>query len=473
LEGRRRRWIPWKAKKGADREIRALKQKIEENPHDPRLHQRLAEVYLEKGRKEEAVEEFIRAADCHTEAGFYIRAIALYRRILRMRGDSEEILIRLAELYMINGLLGDALAQIKKVIQSYRSKGKRGEILQLLQHLMELVPDNLEARAKFVELLESEGFLAQALDEMLRLYLKRQERGHTAALKEMEGEILRVYGLLKDRLVRQGEERTLASMEQKVTALLGAPSREDKRETEPPPTPPPQEEIDLEATLELTVPVDSTAEETEEKEIGVLAKLREARIYAEQGLFDEAEALYHEILDLDPRHNEALKGLEEVRKRREEMIVPTDPASVFQRLNLLEERTRVEEGASASSSGTMRDGRSHYELATAYRELGLLDECIEELLLATQDPNTALEANKELISCYLAKDDLDRAIIHLREVFKSTRVPKEELAKTIYPLAQALEKRGQKEKALALYKKIEQYCPAYQDVRQRIEILRQ
>jgi tetratricopeptide (TPR) repeat protein len=229
----------------------------------------------------------------------------------------------------------------------------------------------------------------------------------------------------------------------------------------------------LEATLELTVPVDSTAEETEEKEIGVLAKLREARIYAEQGLFDEAEALYHEILDLDPRHNEALKGLEEVRKRREEMIVPTDPASVFQRLNLLEERTRVEEGASASSSGTMRDGRSHYELATAYRELGLLDECIEELLLATQDPNTALEANKELISCYLAKDDLDRAIIHLREVFKSTRVPKEELAKTIYPLAQALEKRGQKEKALALYKKIEQYCPAYQDVRQRIEILRQ
>ncbi len=96
---KKKRWFPWRPKKQEDQEIEALRGRIAERPDDPRLHQRLAELLLEKGRRPEAMEAFVKAAECHAEAGFHLRAIAIYRRVLRME-ESPEILLKLAELYL-------------------------------------------------------------------------------------------------------------------------------------------------------------------------------------------------------------------------------------------------------------------------------------------------------------------------------------------------------------------------------------
>ena len=189
MEHKKKRWLPWSSKRGVDREFQGLLNRIEQNPDDPRLHQRLAEFYLERGNQRKAVEEFAKAAECHCEAGFYLRAIALYRRILRMQGESTKVLLKLGELYVLNGLLGDALVHFRKVIQQYRKNGKTPGIPAVLRRMVEVNPENLEVRAKHIELLKSEGFHREALDELILLHTENKEKGAPDFIQGLQDQI--------------------------------------------------------------------------------------------------------------------------------------------------------------------------------------------------------------------------------------------------------------------------------------------
>ena len=474
MENKKKRWFPWQPKKGADQEIQELLKRIAERPDDPRLHQRLAELHLEKGRKDQAIEALIKAAECHSEAGFYLRAIALYRRILRMEEESTDILLRLAELYLVNGLLGDALVQFRKVIQQYRKKGKPQEIVDLLQRVMGMDPDNLEVRAKCSELLRAEGFFSQALEELIRLRKEHQEKGRLQFVGQLDEEIRATYRSLREQLRQQGATKDLALWEQKVQALFG--------QQEPPPQSAPsvvEEQIHLEEEpLDVFEAVEEEGSPSAAESMA--DQLQEAQVYAEHGLFEEAEALFQAILDTDPRHSEALRGLESVRKQRKQMILPTDSSSVFQKLNLLEEkhqkgvgREGQQKGSEFSEAQPPRDAKVHYELGLAYRELGLIDECVDELLLASQDPSLAFVCHREIGVCYRQKGDLEQAIVHFRKALQCHGISQRELLEASYQLAQILETRGMRQQALLLYQKIGEQDGTFRDVQERVKSLSQ
>jgi tetratricopeptide (TPR) repeat protein len=481
LESKKRRWFPWQPKKGGDQETQDIIKKIAEKPDDPRLHQRLAELHLEKGRKDKAVEEFIKAAECHSEAGFYLRAIALYRRILRMEEESSEILLRLAELYLANGLLGDALVQFRKVIHQYRQQGKTQEIFGLLRRMVESDPENLEVRAKYIELLRSEGFLVEAFDELIRLNVGGQERAKGDTLQGIEHQIQSVYEELKDQLSRQGNAKEVANLDQKMQALSiqrePGPPQSKLEEIEEPESKLEEIEIDLGmAVLEDPPPAkfESSSQEN------TLEQLREAQIYAEQGLWDEAEALFLAILEVDPVHSDALVGLQNARGQRQQITEAKDQSGVFQKLNRLEDKSKqvmdskeTAVGPQGSASNSAEDAHTHYELGLAYRELGMLDESIEELCVASKAPSLAFSSYREIAACHSQKGDLQQTIAHLRKAMQCVGVPQEDLLEVSYRLAQILEQSGMREQALLLYRKIGEKDQEYRDIQERVKSLSQ
>lgn len=476
---KKKRWFPWRPKKQEDQEIEALRGRIAERPDDPRLHQRLAELLLEKGRRPEAMEAFVKAAECHAEAGFHLRAIAIYRRVLRME-ESPEILLKLAELYLSNGLLGDALVQYRKVIQLYKSKGKSHEILGALRRMGEVAPGSLEVRLKYVELLRNEGFLNQAFDELVRLSQEHREGSGGALWNHVEQQLQEVAQELEELLLSQGRQRELASLRERIQELTAT---EDSAVVTPSIT----EKVSKEQIQEEEIEILEIQEELEDgleegpqaapgesvpslEEISI--RLEEARIYEEQGLLEEAEEIYSELLNLDPKCLEAKEGLDRIEQERARLGHPQSGGDLKKLEEVEAQQRKLAEAGPQGGTG-FQDAKAHYELGLSFRELGLIDEAISELKTSSSHPRMAFAAYRELGVCFRAKGELTEAVKYLRKAIQCKGVSKPQLLEAGYELARTLEQQGRGEEALILYKKIQEQEQGFRDIEERVKILSQ
>ncbi|MEJ5375467.1 MAG: tetratricopeptide repeat protein [bacterium] len=471
-------WSLLGSKKGEDQEIEALRAKIAERPDDPRLHQRLAELLLEKGKKKEAREAFVKAAECHAEAGFYLRAIATYRRILRME-ESPEILLKLAELYLSNGLLGDALAQYKKAIHYYKSKGKSHEILGALRRMGELAPASLEVRLKYIELLRSEGFLNQAFEELVRLSEEAREGSDMASRAHLQQQLCEVAKALEESLVSQGRQRELAILKERVGELTAT---EDLLPTTPegPESPwqqqSPQGEMMVEIQQEpVGTPEQSSQARAEKAEISLeefSIRIQEAKIYEEQGLLEEAEEIYLELLRVDPGCWEAQDGLQRIQQEKAKLGHP-QAAGDLKKLQQVEAEQRQLSEPQPQVSLSLKDAKAHYDLGLSFKELGLLDEAISELGTASSHPKMAFFSYREMGLCYRQKGEMAEAIDYLRKAIQCKGATKAQLLEAGYELARTLEQQGKRKEALILYRKIQEQEQGFRDIEERVKILSQ
>lgn len=476
---KKKRWFPWRPKKQEDQEIEALRGKIAERPDDPRLYQRLAELLLEKGQRPEAMEAFVKAAECHVEAGFHLRAIAIYRRVLRME-ESPEILLKLAELYLSNGLLGDALVQYRKVIHLYKSKGKSHEILGALRRMGEVAPGSLEVRLKYIELLRNEGFLNQAFDELMKLNQAHREGSDGALWNHVEQQLREVAGELEELFVSQGRQRELASLKEKMeelTAKVELPSAAQSAPNQVLQERIQEEDIEI---LEIQQELEGGFQvgpkvlpgEGSEALKEVSTRLEEARIYEEQGLWEEAEEIYSELLSLDPQCLEAKEGLGRIEKGRARLGHPQGSGDL-KKLEEVEAQQRKLCETKPQGGTSLQDAKAHYELGLSFRELGLLDEAISELKIASSHPQVAFASYREMGICHRAKGELNEAVNCLRKAIQCKGVSKAQLLEAGYELARTLEEQGRGEEALILYKKIQEQEQGFRDIEERVKILSQ
>lgn len=468
---KKKRWFPWRPKKQEDQEIEALRGRIAERPDDPRLHQRLAELLLEKGRRPEAMEAFVKAAECHAEAGFHLRAIAMYRRVLRME-ENPEILLKLAELYLANGLLGDALVQYRKVIHLYKSKGKSHEILGALRRMGEVAPGSLEVRLKYVELLRNEGFLNQAFEELLSIKQAQRPESAGSFWNHLEQQLREVAQELEQIFKGQGRQRDLVLLRERMEELTStvesqpdspvSPVQEEAHQLEEMEIPEVQEALE-DGSVALSIDTGRALQEVQER-------LEEARIYEDQGLLEEAEQIYSQLLEADPQLAEARQGLGRIEQHRARLGQPHSSGDL-KKLEEVEAQQRKLAQERPQVGGGLQDAKAHYELGLSFRELGLLDEAISELRTASSHPQMAFVSYKELGVCYRAKGDLGEAARCLRKAIQCKGASKAQLLEAGYELALTLEQQGKRQEALILYRKIQEQEQGFRDIEERVKTL--
>jgi tetratricopeptide (TPR) repeat protein len=114
------------------------------------------------------------------------------------------------------------------------------------------------------------------------------------------------------------------------------------------------------------------------------------------------------------------------------------------------------------------DYQTRHALGIAYREMGLLDEAIAELQMASSGPDRLVACARLLAECFLEKRLPHLAVSWLERALTEPDLEAGQLMDLRYELAAALEARGDVERALSIYVEIAGQDPDFREVAGRL-----
>jgi tetratricopeptide (TPR) repeat protein len=117
------------------------------------------------------------------------------------------------------------------------------------------------------------------------------------------------------------------------------------------------------------------------------------------------------------------------------------------------------------------DYETHYNLGIAYKEMGMLDDAINEFSLAGKDPFRGFDCHSMLGLCYLEKGDYESAVEHMKKGLDSPGREKGEYMALKYDLAAACERLGDIRSAQAVMSELYREDAGFRDVKARLEAL--
>jgi tetratricopeptide (TPR) repeat protein len=165
--------------KGAvDKAIATYQKILAEDAKDVRVLLKVGELYQKKGDERLAADAFTRVAETYAEQGFFLKAVAVYKQIVKLAPDDVRVNERLAGLYQQLGLMSDAMGQLQFMASAYEKAGDAGKLTDVLKRMVELDPDNIASSIKLGELYARAGQGDQALECLQRAadYLKKHSR---------------------------------------------------------------------------------------------------------------------------------------------------------------------------------------------------------------------------------------------------------------------------------------------------------
>jgi tetratricopeptide (TPR) repeat protein len=139
--------------------IKEYRQIIQHDAGDLTALNMLGDLLARAGQKDEAVSCFTRIAEHYREQEFRLKAIAMYKKIEKLKPRDAETAGNLAELYSAQGLRVDARAQYLIVAEGYTRAGNTKQSLGILHRIADLDPHNTEIRTKLAD-----GYLKEGMN---------------------------------------------------------------------------------------------------------------------------------------------------------------------------------------------------------------------------------------------------------------------------------------------------------------------
>src|SRR5438105_1298991 len=156
--------------------IKEYERLLEDSPGDVNTLNRIGDLWVRINRNDEAVKTFGRIADHYAKDGFFLKAIAIYKKINKLDPSKLEVYAKLADLYAKQGLAMEAKSQYQVLADYYLKHGDPGNSLFIYRKIAELDPNNINVHVKLADLYSQNNNTAEALkeyDRVGRLLLKR------------------------------------------------------------------------------------------------------------------------------------------------------------------------------------------------------------------------------------------------------------------------------------------------------------
>jgi len=156
--------------------IKEYERLLDDNPNDVNTLNRIGDLWVRINRTDEAVKTFGRIADHYARDGFFLKAIAIYKKINKLDPSKLEIYGKLADLYAKQGLAMEAKSQYQVLADYYLKHGDPTNALGIYRKISELDPQSINVHVKLADLHSQIGQTAEALkeyDRVGRMLLKR------------------------------------------------------------------------------------------------------------------------------------------------------------------------------------------------------------------------------------------------------------------------------------------------------------
>jgi tetratricopeptide (TPR) repeat protein len=150
---------------------------VEAQPRDWNSANALGDLYVRSKQVDKGVGQYTRIADHLAEEGFYPKAAALYKKILKVKPSDEHALLQSGDIASKQGLLADAKNAFKAVAELRRGKGDKKGAAEISVRIGTLDPDDLEARLGAARAAIDIGDPATALREFREVAQKLESQG--------------------------------------------------------------------------------------------------------------------------------------------------------------------------------------------------------------------------------------------------------------------------------------------------------
>ncbi|HKP82002.1 MAG TPA: tetratricopeptide repeat protein [Pyrinomonadaceae bacterium] len=190
--------------------IKEYRQIVENDADDLTTLNMLGDLYVRAGKKQEAVSCFERIAEHYSAQEFNLKAIAMYKKIERLRTGDPIIALKLAELYANEGLVHDARAQYLVVVEAYTRSGDNKRALEVLHKIADLDPNNTEIRLKLADGYLKENMRREAAAAFVQAANRLHQTGahdkaleaYSNALKLVRDDREALRGMLESHIAR-------------------------------------------------------------------------------------------------------------------------------------------------------------------------------------------------------------------------------------------------------------------------------
>jgi len=164
------------AKGQIDKAIAEWERLAKEYP-DGNTYNALGDLYLKKGDKRNASNSFREAAKIFKGEGFSLKALGLYKKILNINPFDADSLISLGEISEERGLKTDAIKYYLTAADSLSKEGKKESLFGIYNKILNISPSNIPFRIKIAEIYIKEGLKLEAAKEFLNIARIFEEKG--------------------------------------------------------------------------------------------------------------------------------------------------------------------------------------------------------------------------------------------------------------------------------------------------------
>ncbi|MCL5277914.1 MAG: tetratricopeptide repeat protein [Deltaproteobacteria bacterium] len=256
-----------------------------------------------------------------------------------------------------------------------------------------------------------------------------------------------------------------------------------------------------------------------EQGIDVIDSLDEAEFYYQQGILTEAKEILRKVLKAFPDEERAKKRLADITAKEEAMnpgqkeqglaelgesfiqkeapiVSASSDEDLFDLARELEnelsasagkagepqtqteedQQVSVEEVLEAFKKGVEKsvdkqDAETHYNLGIAYKEMGLIDEAINEFNIAIISPDKKADGLIMLGMSYMGKGLPGKAIEMYRQALSSKGGIQQENIGLLYEFALALEAYGDMKSAYTYFQEVAKIDGSFRDIKGKIDRL--
>ena len=198
--------------------IKEYERLLDDNPNDVNTLNRIGDLWVRINRNDEAVKVFGKIADHYSKDGFFLKAIAIYKKINKLDPSKLDTYARLADLYAKQGLAMEAKSQYQVMADYYLKHGEAGNALSIYRKISDLDPNSINVHVKLADLYSQNNQPAEALKEYDRVGRMLLKRG-------MLDEAVAVF-----KKALKNDPRNLELVDSLVAALLEAKDYENARQ---------------------------------------------------------------------------------------------------------------------------------------------------------------------------------------------------------------------------------------------------